>query len=169
MLRLQPALVSTRAYLKPTVTTCPGSCDRTCRSREPRNTALNRLRNIHFCPSESHAATSARLAGGASEATHIKDLKRLPFPAGPDGRYVVVGGRLWRCTSPDLPDDTTQRLVTELMKARRQKGVALPAKDQAAVLSKMGFDIKENSEAKHVRSCGEVPDGARFAGDFHQT
>jgi hypothetical protein len=36
----------------------------------------------------------------------------------------------WRCSNPDMPEDTRQRLVAELMKARRQKGAALRAKDQ---------------------------------------
>ena len=37
----------------------------------------------------------------------------------PDGRYVVVRGRLWRASNPRLPDDTRQALVAELMSARR--------------------------------------------------
>lgn len=37
----------------------------------------------------------------------------------PDGRYVVVRGRLWRTSNPLLSDDTRQALVVELMSARR--------------------------------------------------
>jgi len=54
-------------------------------------------------------------------------------PVTPDGRYFVVKGRLWRCTNPDLPDDTRQHLVAELMKARRQKGTTLRAKDEEGI------------------------------------
>jgi hypothetical protein len=37
----------------------------------------------------------------------------------PDGRYIVVRGRLWRKTDPHLPEDERERLVAELMSARR--------------------------------------------------
>lgn len=37
----------------------------------------------------------------------------------PDGRYIVVRGRLWRASNPGLPDDERQRLVDALMTARR--------------------------------------------------
>ncbi|MHC8333114.1 hypothetical protein [Pseudomonas sp. LB3P25] len=41
-------------------------------------------------------------------------------PATPDGRYFVVKGQLWRCTNPSLNEDERQRLVDELMAARRE-------------------------------------------------
>jgi hypothetical protein len=47
------------------------------------------------------------------------------YPATPDGRYFVVKGRLWRCTNPSLSAETRQRLVGELMQARRAKGEAM--------------------------------------------
>ena len=37
----------------------------------------------------------------------------------PDGRYIVVCGRLWRRANPHLPDIVRQRHVTALMDARR--------------------------------------------------
>ncbi len=37
----------------------------------------------------------------------------------PDGRYFVVRGRLWRTSNPRLCEDERQRLVRELMSARR--------------------------------------------------
>lgn len=37
----------------------------------------------------------------------------------PDGRYIIVRGRLWRKTNPHLPDDERKRLVSDLMSARR--------------------------------------------------
>lgn len=43
-------------------------------------------------------------------------------PTTPDGRYIVVRGRLWRTANPALPEDERQRLVVALMAARR--GVA---------------------------------------------
>ncbi|MEO7338377.1 MAG: hypothetical protein ABIV63_17530 [Caldimonas sp.] len=37
----------------------------------------------------------------------------------PDGRYIVVRGRLWRATNPGLPEHERERLVNRLMDARR--------------------------------------------------
>lgn len=37
----------------------------------------------------------------------------------PDGRYIVVRGRLWRRSNPALPEAERQVLVDELMSARR--------------------------------------------------
>ena len=54
-------------------------------------------------------------------------------PVTPDGRYLVVRGRLWRRSNPDLPDDTRQALVHRLMDARRAVGQAGKAGDDTAV------------------------------------
>jgi len=40
-------------------------------------------------------------------------------PVTPDGRYLVVRGRLWRRANPHLDEDERQRLVDALMAARR--------------------------------------------------
>ena len=37
-----------------------------------------------------------------------------------DGRYIVVNGRRWRATDPEIPPDIKSELVGELMRARRQ-------------------------------------------------
>ncbi len=37
----------------------------------------------------------------------------------PDGRYLIVRGRLWRTANPGLGEQERQRLVSELMEARR--------------------------------------------------
>ncbi|MDX1633899.1 MAG: hypothetical protein R3280_04635 [Marinobacter sp.] len=37
----------------------------------------------------------------------------------PDGRYIVVRGRLWRAANPHLPEAERQQLTRELMSARR--------------------------------------------------
>ncbi|MGW1774894.1 hypothetical protein [Streptomyces sp. NPDC002104] len=49
-----------------------------------------------------------------------------------DGRYVVINGRRWRATDPDLPADTAARLRKHLMAARRAVGAALRAHDEEA-------------------------------------
>jgi hypothetical protein len=51
----------------------------------------------------------------------------------PDGRYIVVRGRLWRATNPALPEADRERLVAELMRARRAKQVALREGDDEGV------------------------------------
>jgi hypothetical protein len=47
----------------------------------------------------------------------------------PDGRYLVVRGRLWRAANPNLSPEARSRLVRELMDARRQVDSASRAKD----------------------------------------
>jgi len=51
-------------------------------------------------------------------------------PVTPDGRYLVVRGRLWRRANPHLPEVDRARLVAELMSARREKGSAMRAGDE---------------------------------------
>jgi len=46
-------------------------------------------------------------------------------PVTPDGRYLVVRGRLWRCANPHLSEAERARLVTCLMNARRAVKTAL--------------------------------------------
>lgn len=49
-----------------------------------------------------------------------------------DGHHVVINGRRWRATDPDLPEDVAAALRRELMSARRAVGAALRAQDAAA-------------------------------------
>jgi hypothetical protein len=44
----------------------------------------------------------------------------------PDGRYIVVRGRLWRAANPFLPETERQRLIDALMDARRRVRSAEP-------------------------------------------
>ncbi|WP_129141756.1 hypothetical protein [Modicisalibacter coralii] len=50
----------------------------------------------------------------------------------PDGRYIVVRGRLWRCTNPELPEPQRQHWVQQLMRARRAVAQAKRARDPQA-------------------------------------
>jgi hypothetical protein len=54
-------------------------------------------------------------------------------PVTPDGRYIMVRGRLWRRTDPALGEDRRTALVGALMDARRAVGMALRANDRAAL------------------------------------
>ena len=50
----------------------------------------------------------------------------------PDGHYVIIDGRKWRATNPNLPEELRQKWVNELMSARRAVGAATKANDKAA-------------------------------------
>jgi hypothetical protein len=51
----------------------------------------------------------------------------------PDGRYLIVRGRLWRRANPALPDERRAALVAELMTARRAVGRARRQNDPVAL------------------------------------
>lgn len=53
----------------------------------------------------------------------------------PDGRYVVVQGRLWRSSNPELPAEVRQGLVDALMDSRREVKSALGADGPEALKS----------------------------------
>ncbi|WJY17433.1 hypothetical protein QQS45_07065 [Alteriqipengyuania flavescens] len=51
----------------------------------------------------------------------------------PDGRYIIVRGRLWRAANPNLPEEERQRLVDTLMDARRAVKAAKASGDDAVL------------------------------------
>lgn len=51
----------------------------------------------------------------------------------PDGRYIVVRGRLWRTANPKLSEVARASLVEVLMAARRAVRAALAANDPHAL------------------------------------
>ena len=57
---------------------------------------------------------------------------RAPPLRTPDGRYLVVRGRLWRTADPALSEHARAALVAALMDARRAVGIAKRAGDRAA-------------------------------------
>jgi hypothetical protein len=50
----------------------------------------------------------------------------------PDGRYLVVRGRLWRTSNPKLSEEQRAKLVSDLMEGRREVGIALRSGDSHA-------------------------------------
>ena len=56
----------------------------------------------------------------------------LQHPVTPDGRYFVVRGKLWRMSDPDLAVQDKERLVKQLMDARRAVKDARAAIDLGA-------------------------------------
>ena len=64
----------------------------------------------------------------------------------PDGRYLVVRGRLWRRSNPRLPQERRAALTADLMTARRAVRSALAADDPDALrLARAAVDT-----AKHA-------------------
>lgn len=63
----------------------------------------------------------------------VSDHRPDTLTVTPDGRYFVIRGRLWRMSNPALPPDQHDRLVSELMAARRGIKTALAAKDALAL------------------------------------
>jgi hypothetical protein len=53
----------------------------------------------------------------------------------PDGHHVIIKGRQWRATDPEIPDDAAAVLRLELMSARRAVGAALRASDHVAEMT----------------------------------
>ncbi len=61
---------------------------------------------------------------------------RRPAPlVTPDGRYLVVRGRLWRHARPDLAPEERDALVATLMTARRDVARAKKMNDEALLVS----------------------------------
>jgi len=51
----------------------------------------------------------------------------------PDGRYIVIRGRLWRAANPSLPAEAKVRYMRELLNGRRALKAAKSAKDEDAI------------------------------------
>jgi hypothetical protein len=79
---------------------------------------LGLRRNVH--------ATAAPRSGPAK----LRCQARLETLLTPDGRYMVVRGRLWRAANPHLPAAEREALVRALMTARRAVKAASAAKDR---------------------------------------
>lgn len=58
---------------------------------------------------------------------------KAPPLATPNGRYIVVRGRLWRASNPGLTPERRQALVDALMDARRAVRAALASGDPIAL------------------------------------
>ncbi len=61
-----------------------------------------------------------------------KQPKKNTIEKTEDGHYVIIDGRKWRATNPNLPEEERQKWVNELMSARREVGRAKKAEDETA-------------------------------------
>ena len=52
------------------------------------------------------------------------------FTTTTDGRYIIVNGRKWRASDPDIPETLKTQLVAVLMSGRRDVAKALRIKDE---------------------------------------
>lgn len=77
----------------------------------------------------------------------------------PDNRYIVVKGRLWRATNPDLPEDERTRLTRRLMKARREVRLARDNSDDQH-LARARADVHDAKVALGERGPVWWTDGA---------
>jgi hypothetical protein len=77
----------------------------------------------------------------------------------PDGRYLVVQGRLWRAVDPSLSAEARVRLKRDLMAGRRAVKAAKDAGDEAALKAARAA---VNAARKGLGERGEVwwKDGA---------
>jgi len=71
-------------------------------------------------------------------------------PTTPDGRYFVVKEQLWRCSNPALDETERQRLVNDLMAARR-----------AVKAAKASGDTGEMKEARAAVDVAKIGLGER--------
>ncbi len=62
------------------------------------------------------------LGSTAEEACHqqVNCVGRVQPLTTPDGRYVIVRGRLWRAANPNLSDESRAAFISQLMEARRE-------------------------------------------------
>jgi len=90
----------------------------------------------------------------------------------PDGRYVVIDGRRWRATDPDLPEERRDELTRLLMAWRREVRRAKGTDDEAAAragvqaakvaLGERGTPWWEQSdEERRARWGADVPEPVR--------
>lgn len=96
--------------------------------------------------------------GASPETTQASALVERPHPVTPDGRYFVVGGRLWRCSNPALDATERERLVKELMSARRD--VAKAKADGGARLAEARARVDAAKRALGERGSPWWTDGA---------
>ncbi|MBD2750133.1 hypothetical protein IC232_26050 [Microvirga sp. BT688] len=78
-------------------------------------------------------------------------------PRTPDGRYFVVRGRLWRLSNPDLDPQERERLVRELMAARR---AVRSVKDDPEALARVRAQVDAAKQALGERGPVWWSDGA---------
>lgn len=92
-------------------------------------------------------------------------MEQADPPLTPDGRYIVVRERLWRATNPDLDPLTRDKLVHDLMDARRAVRSALEqehAEQLAAARRRVQSAKEQLGERGDVWWADGAPDFNRY-------
>ncbi len=84
--------------------------------------------------------------------------QRADYTPTPDRRYFVVRGRLWRLSNPSLHPETHERLVQELLAARRAVRDATDTKERIAARLKVDAVKKALGERGDVWWHDGAPD-----------
>src|SRR5580704_16357319 len=83
----------------------------TCKFDRPATLTRGHSKNA---PEGIFMATTSHKQAGRRDSAH-----RADYTPTPDRRYFVVRGRLWRLSNPQLDPQIHERLVRDLMAARR--------------------------------------------------
>lgn len=123
---IRDAIAGLLADRQPTATLCPSEAARALAPDEWRP-LMPQVRAVAVAMAKDGSLDIRQ--GGRTVAPEgplrgpIRLGRPLPDAAGhpttPDGRYLVVRGRLWRKTNPHLPADVRDAWVRQLMEARR--------------------------------------------------
>jgi hypothetical protein len=82
--------------------------------------------------STASARAEGQAAGRGKQVEKRPAARKKQIEKTPDGRHVLIDGRRWRATDPNIPEERRQQLVDELMSARRDVGRAKRACDAEA-------------------------------------
>lgn len=82
-----------------------------------------------------------RPRGGTHACNEAEGPAPRSAPVTPDGRYLVVRGRLWRRSNPHLDEETRKALVAELMDARRAVKAALHGSPEDLRAARHSVDV----------------------------
>jgi len=88
---------------------------------------------ILFVEAASVTSTRPDRPGVVADASSGDEARGRDVVTTPDGRYIVVRGRLWRKANPALAPDERQALVDALMQARRAIRTAMAQADEAGL------------------------------------
>jgi hypothetical protein len=98
-------------------------------------------------------ATATHEVTGHRNSTH-----RADYTPTPDRRYFVVRGRLWRLSNPRLDPAMHERLVRELMSARRAVRDATDSKERIGARLRVAAAKKALGEREEVWWDDGAPD-----------
>lgn len=99
--------------------------------------------------SRSHRRSASRKSSSVSVAEDTPT---------PDGRHFIVQDRLWRLSNPFLDAPTRERLVRDLMKARRAIKTSALREARSAARRDVDAAKRASGERGNVCWCDDAPD-----------